>query len=320
MELASRRESTLTMGSMVSAYQIERTIGSGGMGSVFCARHVLDGHIAALKVMREDQLRQNRAIDRMMREAAVLASVHHRGVPKFFECGTLPDGRPWIAMELVDGQPLSRLLADTKLSHEIVIELVGQLADVLAAAHARGITHRDLKPENVLLTPDDEAFPLRVIDWGIAIHQSTPRFTNHDEAIGTPTYMAPEQARGGPATSRTDVYGLGIVAYQALAGRAPFVADSPVEILVQHLSSPVPDLAKRCPEAPVGLCELVEKMLSKREDDRPTAAQVRHALRELRAASDKRSTAPHDAVPEAIDESCRTPTTIVVRGVRRKEP
>ena len=88
---------------------------------------------------------------------------------------------------------------------------------------------------------------------------------------------------------------------------------------MQHLSSPVPDLARRCPDAPVGLCKLVEKMLAKREDDRPTAAQVRHALRELRAASEKRATAPQDAVPEPIDEASRTPTTIVVRGVRRKE-
>ena len=318
MDLA-RREHVLTIGSRVSAYQIERMIGSGGMGSVFCARHVLDGHIAALKVLREDQLRQNRAIDRMMREAAVLASVQHPGVPRFFECGTLDDGRPWIAMELIEGEPLSKRFG-TKLPHGVVMELIGQLADVLAAAHARGITHRDLKPENVLLTPDDDRYPLRVIDWGIAIHQSTPRFTNHDEAIGTPTYMAPEQARGGPATSRTDVYGLGIVAYQALAGRAPFVADNPIEILVQHLSSPVPDLARRCPDAPIGLCELIEQMLAKRGDDRPTAAQVRHALRELRRASDKRTTAPQDAVPEPVIEGNATPATIVVKGVRRKEP
>jgi serine/threonine protein kinase len=317
MDLA-RREHVLTIGSRVSAYQIERMIGSGGMGSVFCARHVLDGHIAALKVLREDQLRQNRAIDRMMREAAVLASVQHPGVPRFFECGTLDDGRPWIAMELIEGEPLSKRFG-TKLPHGVVMELIGQLADVLAAAHARGITHRDLKPENVLLTPNDDAYPLRVIDWGIAIHQSTPRFTNHDEAIGTPTYMAPEQARGGPATSRTDVYGLGVVAFQALAGRAPFVADSPVEILVQHLSSPVPDLARRCPEAPIGLCELVEKMLAKRGDDRPTAAQVRHSLRELRTQADARVTAPQTAIPEPIVDSNRTPQTIVVRGVRRKE-
>jgi serine/threonine protein kinase len=321
MELArpnSHRESALTVGSMVSAYKIERTVGSGGMGSVFAARHVIDGHVAALKVLREDQVRQNRAIERMMREAAVLASVQHPGVPRFFECGTLADGRPWIAMELVDGAPLHDTLVDAKLSHEIVMELVFQLADVLAAAHARGVTHRDLKPENVLLTPNDEAFPLRVIDWGIAINQSTPRFTNHDEAIGTPTYMAPEQARGGAATSHTDIYGLGIVAYQALAGRAPFTAENPVEILVQHLSSPVPNLSRRCPDAPIGLCELVEAMLAKRGDERPSAAQVRHALRQLRAAGDGRSTDPHQAVPEAIFNSNRTPATIVVRGVRRK--
>ena len=306
-------------GDLIGAYRVEGVVGSGGMGWVYRARHALSERVVALKVQRADAQQNSRARDRMMREAQILATIAHPGVPRFHEVGLLEDDRPWIAMELVDGEPLSRSLVDAKLPHELVIELVGSLADVLAAAHARGITHRDLKPENVLLTPDDEAFPLRVIDWGIAIHQSTPRFTNHDEAIGTPTYMAPEQARGGPATSKTDVYGLGIVAYQALAGRAPFTADSPVEILVQHLSSPVPPLARRCPDAPIGLCELVERMLAKRGDDRPTAAEVRHTLRELCAASEKRATAPQQAVPEPIFAFNDTPATIVVKGVRRRE-
>jgi len=318
MDLAKYVDSSLAIGSMISAYQLDRALGSGGMGSVFRARHVLDGHIAALKVLHEGQLRQRHAIDRMMREAAVLATVQHPGVPRFFECGTLPDGRPWIAMELVDGRSLSDVLVDTRLSHEVIAELVSQLADVLAAAHVRGIVHRDLKPDNVLLTPNDAAFPLRVIDWGIAIHQSAARVTKHDEAIGTPTYMAPEQARGCTATSRTDIYGLGVVAYRALAGRAPFTAATSLEILVHHLSSPVPPLAPRCPDAPIALCELVESMLAKCGEDRPTAAQVHYALRQLRSAGDGCRTAPGETAPEPIEVG-HSSSTVVVRGVQHRQ-
>ncbi|MGE5183253.1 MAG: serine/threonine-protein kinase [Acidobacteriota bacterium] len=263
---------------MVSAYRLERALGTGGMGSVFRARHALDERVAALKVLREDQLTQDRAVDRMMREASILATVSHPGIPQLFECGLLADGRPWIAMELVDGKSLSRRLVDGALPAAEVGELIGGIASVLAAAHARGVVHRDLKPENILMTPTDARFPLRVIDWGIALQDAGARYTHHDEAIGTPTYMAPEQARGGATTALCDVYGLGVVAYHALAGRPPFRGKSSVEILVQHLQKPLPELAPRCPDAPPELVALVERMLAKRPEDRPSAEQVRAAL------------------------------------------
>ncbi|HEY5924643.1 MAG TPA: serine/threonine-protein kinase, partial [Kofleriaceae bacterium] len=259
----------------MSAYRIERHVGTGGMGWVFRARHAIDDRVVALKVLREDQLRQERATDRMMREAAILASVSHGGMPQFFECGLLCDGRPWIAMELIHGTPLSVRIAEGPMPHEIVMDLVANVAGVLAAAHERGVTHRDLKPDNILLTPTDATYPVRVIDWGIAFHTEGARYTHHNEAIGTPTYMAPEQARGGPVDGYSDIYGLGVVAYQTLTGRPPFRGGSSVEILVQHLNKPVPPLAPRCPEAPVGLVELVERMLAKEHDERPTASQVR---------------------------------------------
>ena len=274
-------EGSLRTGDLVSAYRIERLLGTGGMGWVFRARHLLDDRVVALKVLREDQLRQERAIDRMMREAAILATVSHGGIPQFFECGLLADGRPWIAMELIQGTPLSVRIAEGTLPHETVIELVANVAGVLAAAHARGVTHRDLKPDNILLTPTDPTYPLRVIDWGIAHHMAGARYTNHDEAIGTPTYMAPEQARGGPVDGYSDIYGLGVVAYHALTGRPPFVGGSSVEILVQHLNRMPPALAPRCPDAPFGLVELVERMLAKNYTERPSASDVQHALENL---------------------------------------
>lgn len=280
-----RHEGTLRTGSMVSAYRVERLVGAGGMGWVYRAVHVLENRPVALKVLREDQLRQDRAIDRMMREAQILATVTHGGIPQFYECGLLPDGRPWIAMELIEGTPLSVKMAEGALDHEVVIELLINVGSVLAAAHERGVTHRDLKPDNILLTPNDPIFPLRVIDWGIAHHVAGARYTHHDEAIGTPTYMAPEQARGGPSDGHCDVYGLGIVAYQALAGRPPFVGRTSVEILVQHLNKPVPPLAPRCPEAPYALVELVEEMLVKNYIDRPTAKDVLGSAEMLRCES-----------------------------------
>jgi eukaryotic-like serine/threonine-protein kinase len=280
-----RREGSLRTGDLVSAYRIERLLGSGGMGWVYRARHAVDDRLVALKVLREDQVRYERAVDRMMREAQILATVTHGGVPQFYECGLLGDGRPWIAMELIAGTPLSVRIAEGVLHHDAVIELLMNVAGVLAAAHQRGVTHRDLKPDNILLTPTDPVYPVRVIDWGIAHHVCGARYTNHDEAIGTPTYMAPEQARGGPTDGYSDVYGLGILAYHALTGRPPFVGSSAVEILVQHLNKPVPPLAPRCPDAPFGLVELVEQMLGKCFVERPSAHEVQVAMCKLRSGA-----------------------------------
>ncbi len=276
---------TIRPGDLVSAYRVHSVIGSGGMGWVYRARHLLTERVVALKILREDQLGQDRAIDRMMREATILASVNHPGLPTFYECGLLEDGRPWIAMEVVEGTPLStRLFNGGTLTPDEVVVMVRSVADVLAAAHARGVTHRDLKPDNIFLTPDAD-FPVTVIDWGIAHAHAGARFTNMNEAIGTPTYMAPEQARGGPTDGHCDVYGLGVVAYQALASRPPFVGHTSVEILVQHLNRPAPALAPRCPDAPAALVALVERMLIKKYEERPSAECVCATLTNLGRAA-----------------------------------
>jgi eukaryotic-like serine/threonine-protein kinase len=277
------------------------------MGSVYRAEHAFLSREVALKVLREDQLGQDRAVDRMMREAATLASISHGGVPRFFECGLLDDGRPWIAMELIAGAPLHSYLS-VGVEPEDVISLVGDVAEVLAAAHDRGFTHRDLKPDNIFLVPGDPVFPVRVIDWGIAHQAAGVRFTSMNEAIGTPTYMAPEQARGGPTDGHCDVYGLGVVAYQALTGRPPFLGETSVEILVQHLNRPVPALAPRCPDAPGALVQLVERMLHKSFVERPTAAEVCGQLRAL-----ARETRSSSAVPVPLPDGNRTGATAQLR-------
>jgi serine/threonine-protein kinase len=287
----------------------------GGMGWVYRARHEIIGRLVALKILREDQLAYDRSIDRMMREATILASVSHPGIPRFFECGMLDDGRPWIAMELVEGVALTQRMQRGALDADVVIDLVVSVAEVLAAAHARQITHRDLKPDNIILASDESRFPMRVIDWGIAHAPAGARFTNMNEAIGTPTYMAPEQARGGPLGGWSDVYGLGVVAYQALTGRAPFLGANSVEILVQHLNRPPPALAPRCPDAPYGLVELVENMLAKNHEERPTASEVSGKLGKLRAArrmpSYLRLAETANGVPLRVYETAITATNLV---------
>jgi eukaryotic-like serine/threonine-protein kinase len=305
--LADRGEGLVRCGDRISAYRIDRLIGTGGMGSVYRAEHAFLPREVALKVMREDQIGQERSIDRMMREAATLASIAHGGIPRFFECGLLDDGRPWIAMELVAGVSLqSRLGRGNVLPSNEVIDLVANVAEVLAAAHERGFTHRDLKPENIFLVPGDPVFPVRVIDWGITFQATGARLTSMNEAIGTPTYMAPEQARGGPTDGHCDVYGLGIVAYQALAGRPPFVGETSVEILVQHLNRPVPPLAPRCPDAPSALVRLIERMLRKSFIERPSAAEVCGELRAIARAA-------REAVPVAVLDGDRTGVANQVR-------
>jgi serine/threonine-protein kinase len=220
-------------------------------------------------------------------------------------------------MELVEGVSLAQRMRGP-LDPDHVIDFVGSVAEVLAAAHARGVTHRDLKPDNIILVPDDARFQVRVIDWGIAHHLAGTRFTNMNEAIGTPTYMAPEQARGGPTGGHCDVYGLGVVAYQALTGRAPFLGATSVEILVQHLNRSAPALAPRCPDAPYGLVELVERMLAKNFAERPSAAEVSSLLGKLRMA---RQTPPYlriaddgNGVPQPVFETRVSPVTSFARA------
>ncbi|HEV7558438.1 MAG TPA: serine/threonine-protein kinase [Kofleriaceae bacterium] len=297
--------SGFSVGDLISAYRIEHVIGCGGMGWVYGARHVLSEREVALKVLRVEQLQYERARDRMMREAAILASLSHPGIPRFYECGLLEDSRPWIAMELVTGTPLTTRLSRGVLPAHEVRSFVAATALVLAAGHERGVTHRDLKPDNIFLTPDDDTFHVRVVDWGIAHHTLGARYTNHNEAIGTPTYMAPEQARGGPTGGHCDVYALGVVAYHALTGKPPFIGANALEILVQHLNKPIPALAPRAPDAPWGLVELVERMLVKQHAHRPTAAEI-HATLSSQVERPRVYCMLDDATPPTSDER---PTT-----------
>ncbi|MBA3454608.1 MAG: serine/threonine protein kinase [Deltaproteobacteria bacterium] len=266
---------------IVGSYRIVKEIGRGGMGSVYEAVHTVLPRRAAIKVMHGDLRRQPGMATRMVQEAAILEDVRHAGIVRVFECNILPDQRPWIAMELVLGETLAqRLQYQSTLPAADLAKLLSEIADILAAVHARGIIHRDLKPDNLLLTPSDPYFPVRLIDWGVARLGPMGRLTLDGLTPGTPIYMSPEQATGKNIAAPCDIYSLGVIAYEALAGHPPFDGRTLAEVVCKNLSrEPAP--LRDCTTAPRELCELVHRMLDKDPAVRPGAIEVRQIARAI---------------------------------------
>jgi serine/threonine protein kinase len=265
---------TLGQDSLVGAYRIVKELGRGGMATVYEAAHTVLPRRAALKVMHAELLRQPGMATRLVQEAAILEDVHHPGVVRVYECHLLPDHRPWIAMELVEGETLAnRLHHASKLPAVEVAMLLSDVADVLATVHRTGVVHRDLKPDNLLCTPTDRLYPLRVLDWGVARLGQIGRLTMDGLTPGTPIYMSPEQATGRNIAAPCDIYSLGVIAYEAITGYPPFDGCSLAEVVCMHLTRDPAPLHGRC-NAPVALCDLIARMLQKEPAQRPCALEV----------------------------------------------
>jgi serine/threonine-protein kinase len=254
------------------------------MATVYEATHTVLPRRAALKVLHAPLLRQPGMATRMVQEASILENLRHPGVVRVYECNLLPDRRPWIAMELIEGETLAnRLHCAGRLPAHEVAALLADIADVLAAVHKADVIHRDLKPDNILCTPTNGDYALRVLDWGVARLGPIGRLTLDGLTPGTPLYMSPEQASGiniGPAC---DIYSLGVMAYEALTGEPPFDGRTLAEVVYMHLTrTPVP-LRQRC-KAPPELCDLVGRMLEKDPAQRPDAIEVRRVCRAIAIA------------------------------------
>jgi serine/threonine-protein kinase len=264
---------------IIGSYRLVKEIGRGGMGTVYEAEHVVLPRRAAIKVMHADLRRQPGMATRVVQEASILEDIRHPGIVGVFDCALLPDHRPWIAMELVEGETLAaRLLTHGPLPATDVAKLLADVADVLASVHAKGVVHRDLKPDNLILTPNDREFPLRVIDWGVARLGPIGRLTLDGLTPGTPIYMSPEQATGRNIAAPCDIYSLGVIAYEALTGHPPFDGRTLAEVVSMHLMSDVAPLRERC-GAPQALCNLVHRMLGKDPSHRPSAIEIRQLAR-----------------------------------------
>ncbi|MGZ6734463.1 MAG: serine/threonine-protein kinase, partial [Nocardioides sp.] len=260
-------------------YVFGELIATGGMGEVYRATDTALDRPVAIKLLKPEYADDpvNRA--RFDSEARHAAALHHPHVAAVYDVGEMPTAsgllRPYLVMELVDGQPLSSLLRDGQpMDPAVVRDLLGQAGDALAAAHRAGIVHRDVKPGNLLVTPERE---VKVTDFGIARAASTAAITGTGQVMGTPQYLSPEQARGEQASPASDVYSLGVVAFECLAGHRPFQKETPVATALAHLHDPVPPLPD---SVPADLARVVTQALAKDPRDRfPDAAAFTAALR-----------------------------------------
>jgi eukaryotic-like serine/threonine-protein kinase len=273
---------TLPAGTLVGPYRIERPLAEGGMATVYEAVHEILPRRAAVKVLHRGLLGRWSTRERLFQEARILESFDHPGLVRIFDVGLLPDDRPWIAMELVAGVTLAeRLTVHRVLDPGELAEVLDVTAAALAAAHRTGVIHRDLKPENIIITRGEPgAMAIKVIDWGIARVQdpASQRLTRANMTPGTPLYMSPEQARGKATDGSSDVYTLGVIAWEALCGDPPFSGDGPIEVVLQHLTVAPPTIRPRRPEVPVALEALVLQMLAKDPGHRPSIAAIRSRL------------------------------------------
>jgi serine/threonine-protein kinase len=286
----------LSAGARVGPCVVERVVARGEMSLVYQARREGGGERLALKVLRTEYGFSASALRRFQQEVALLRRVRHPHVVALREAGELEDGRPWLAMEWVEGPTLARWLASRgRLEVGEALPLVAQLCGALEASHQAGLVHRDLKAQNVLVREGPGGAELVLVDFGIARplepgpdspHTSTGR------VLGTPVALAPEQIRGGAVGARTDVYGLGVLLYQLLSGQLPFRGSSATELMEQHLSAPVPALAQWAPVSPA-VEAVVRRCLAKRPEDRWEGAG--RVLEALRAAAE----APWSAGPPA---------------------
>jgi serine/threonine protein kinase len=231
----------LVTGDRVGHYRVVAPIGEGGMGDVYEAVHETLGRRHALKVLaRRAQDRDRDYVEQFLREAQAVARLCHPHIVEVFDFGYLPDRRPYIVMELLGGVSLADVLMGGPLPVAAALSIATQLAEALAAAHARGVVHGDVTPSNVLL--DDGHVTL--IDFGLAQLRGAQRNEAPADAVyGTPSYIAPEQVRGYSATEATDQYSFGIVLHEMLTGMTPFTRASTRETCIAHLEAPVPPVA-----------------------------------------------------------------------------
>jgi serine/threonine protein kinase len=276
----------LTPGTMVGDYQIVEKIGQGGMGTVYGAKHPLIHKRAAIKVISRELSHSASAIERFVREARAVNQIGHPNIVDIFAFGTLPDGRPYLAMEWLTGQSLADRLALRPLELRESVAVLEQICRALEAAHAKGIVHRDLKPDNVFLVDVPGDRPLvKLLDFGIAklrAEEGGVKVTRDGVMVGTPMYVSPEQARGVQVDQRTDIYSLAVVAYEMLCGRPPFVAGSASEIVAMHLDRTPPRPSKLWREVPPALEWILLKMLAKDPAARASLAQFAAALAQMR--------------------------------------
>ncbi|CAN5337485.1 hypothetical protein BH11MYX1_BH11MYX1_39640 [soil metagenome] len=304
----------LPAGAMAGPWVVGEPIGRGGMGTVYAVTHQEICKRAALKVMH-DFLATGVTADRIKLEARVVNRVNHPNIVDIFETGSLADGRPYIVMERLDGVCLGQLAYESKVLPDRVVELLIQICDALIAAHGAGVIHRNLKLDNVFLVPVDGGVErVKLLDWGIAKEvASDVRCTIDGQLVGTPQYLSPEQARGAVLTPATDVYSLGVMAFELFLEQLPFEAETAAEVMTMHLRTAPPVPSDLWPDVPKALEELLLAMLAKLPEARPSLETVAGTLLLVRDELDRRRAAPKPTPPRRHTSFASAPPLVPVK-------
>ncbi|MGG5753942.1 protein kinase domain-containing protein [Zafaria sp. Z1313] len=296
-----RPTSGITLG---GRFKLTDRIAIGGMGEVWKAQDQILGRTVAIKILKEEYTGDPGFLQRFRAEARHTALLNHNGIANVFDYGE-ESGSAYLVMELVPGQPLSSIIEREKvLSPDRTLSIIGQTARALAAAHAQGLVHRDVKPGNLLIMPDGR---VKITDFGIARIANQVPLTATGQVMGTAQYLAPEQATGQQATGASDIYSLGVIGYECLAGRRPFSGESQIAIALAQVNDAPPPLPDSLP-APVRA--LLMSMLAKSPADRPAdATRLAEAADALRAGNVKAAQA---AVPGMLLFAADTSATAAI--------
>ncbi len=304
MHPEGQHDPALAPGTMVGEYRIEALVGEGGMGQVYGAVHPVIGKRAAIKVLLPEIGRNHQMVERFVMEARSVNQIGHPNIVDVFAFGMLPDGRQYMVMEWLRGVALAdRLKRGVPLIPE-TCDILHGVAAALDAAHAVGIVHRDLKPHNVFLVDVRDAKPLvKLLDFGLVKlgdgdDQRLER-TRQGAIMGTPAYMSPEQCLGRAVDTRSDNYSFGVMAFEMLTRRVPFIEDTAMALIVAHMQAPPSPPSSIAPGIPPELDRMVYALLSKDPAQRPTLQQAMRTLAYFRdpGHSSGMTTGPHMPPP-----------------------
>ena len=310
---------------VTAAVRLVRPLAVGGMGTVWVADHTTLETQVAVKIMAAELTENPEVAQRFSREAAASARVKSPHVVQVFDHGITADGLPFIVMELLDGQDLGHLLdGNVALDPSLVVEIVTQTCKALSRAHAAGVIHRDIKPDNIFVCDTDGGEPfVKLLDFGIAKSEAGPtsmKVTAPGSVFGTPLYMSPEQLVGEPTDFRTDLWSLGVVAFEALTGTAPYEGES-IGAVALAAHAPLPKPTSRRADLPDWVDAWFSKACALAPGDRfESAADMAKAMREVALVSSKKPTLVSQREPSVKSETAPMATTMVPNSRNPPDP
>ena len=301
----------------IGRYEIKSELGRGGMATVYRAYDPSFDREVAIKVLPREMLHDTQFRSRFEREIKMVAGLEHPAIVPVYDVGN-EDGQPYFVMRYMTGGSLSGWIEKGKFSIQDTARVIEKIAQGLAYSHKKGIIHRDLKPDNILFDGNGDPF---ISDFGVAKFAESTGGLTGSGTIGTPAYMSPEQAQGAEVDSRSDVYGLGVIIYQMLSGQQPYSADTPMGVVVKHITEPVPEILKVLPDLPPEIDTIIKTSMAKDKTTRyPNTVELAKALNLVAFGNEGNitfNTNPglRSGVYSAATQQSRGKTGLVVAGV-----